>query len=253
MYTRLKKIPYKSILLVMAGATILSFGTFNFNYQNSVTEGGILGLLLLFKNLFNISPSLTSVVLDFSLFLFGTRYFGKSFLMYSFLSTATFSTTYGIWEHIGPIVPSLSNHMLAASLLAGLFVGVGVGLVVLGGGASCGDDVIALVVSKLTPLKINWVYMITDFIVLALSLTYLSFYQIFWSLIAVTVSGKVIGIIHEFGEKRKAAQETDHPLLESPTEEEDTILTVNHSSTTEADEMNIDNEETLTLDSETAS
>ena len=183
MYTYLKKLPIKQISLVLLGATILSFGTFNFNYQNSVTEGGILGLLLLFKNLFDISPSITSVVLDFSLFFLGSRFFGKSFMIYSVLSTITFSITYSIWEAIGPLVPSLGEHMLLASLFAGLFVGVGVGLVVRGGGASGGDDVIALLVSKFTPLKVNWVYMITDFTVLGLSLTYLRFEQIFWSLI----------------------------------------------------------------------
>lgn len=196
MSTFLKMISLKSIGLVLLGATILSFGTFNFNYQNNVTEGGILGLLLLFKNLFNISPSLTSVVLDFSLFFLGSKFFGKTFMIYSVLSTITFSITYSIWEFIGPLVPSLSEHMLLASLFAGLFVGVGVGLVVRGGGASSGDDVLALLISKFTPLKVNWVYMISDFVVLLLSLTYLRFEQIFWSLIAVTVSGKVISLIY---------------------------------------------------------
>ena len=52
----------KSILLIIIGATILSFGSYNFNYQNNVTEGGVLGLLLLLQHVFNISPSITSVV-----------------------------------------------------------------------------------------------------------------------------------------------------------------------------------------------
>ena len=196
MYTYTRKLPIKQIGLVLAGGTILSFGMFHFNYQNNITEGGVLGLLLLFKNLFDFSPSATTLILDFSLFLLGTRFFGKSFMLYSVLSTLTFSITYSIWETTGPIVPSMDNNMLLASVLAGLFVGIGVGLVVRGGGAAGGDDVIALVVSKLTPLKVNWVYMITDFIVLGLSLTYLRFEQIFWSLIAVTVSGKVISLLY---------------------------------------------------------
>lgn len=186
----------KSALCIVLGACILSFGTYNFNYQNSVTEGGILGLLLLVKNLLNISPSITSVVLDFSLFFLGARFYGKKFLLFSFLSTTTFSLSYRFFESIGPIVPSLTNHMLFASILAGLFVGVGVGIIVRAGGASGGDDVIALLVSKFTPLKVHQVYLLTDITVLFLSLAYLSFYQIFWSLIAVTISGKVISLIY---------------------------------------------------------
>ena len=99
----------KSILLIIIGATILSFGSYNFNYQNNVTEGGVLGLLLLLQHVFNISPSITSVVIDFSLFTIGSKFFGKKFLLYSILSTITFSSTYKIWEKIGFLVPSFTN------------------------------------------------------------------------------------------------------------------------------------------------
>lgn len=186
----------KGILLIILGSTIISFGNYNFNYQNNITEGGVLGLLLLFKNLFDISPSITSLVIDLSLFALGSKFFGKKFLIYSLLSTITFSSTYKIWENIGFIVPSFSNNMIIGALFAGVAVGIGVGLVVRGGGAAGGDDVIALLVSKFTNLKINHVYLITDISVLLLSLTYLDFKQILFSIIAVTTSGKLIGLIY---------------------------------------------------------
>lgn len=194
----------KSILLIIIGATILSFGSYNFNYQNNVTEGGVLGLLLLLlQHVFNISPSITSVVIDFSLFTIGSKFFGKKFLLYSILSTITFSSTYKIWEKIGFLVPSFTNNMLIASILAGIGVGVGVGLVVRGGGASGGDDVIALLGNKLLKLKVNHVYLATDAIVLLMSLVYLDIKQVFFSIIAVTISGKIISIIYKDDEDNK--------------------------------------------------
>ena len=194
----------KSILLIIIGATILSFGSYNFNYQNNVTEGGVLGLLLLLlQHVFNISPSITSVVIDFSLFTIGSKFFGKKFLLYSILSTITFSSTYKIWEKIGFLVSSFTNNMLIASILAGIGVGVGVGLVVRGGGASGGDDVIALLGNKLLKLKVNHVYLATDAIVLLMSLVYLDIKQVFFSIIAVTISGKIISIIYKDDEDNK--------------------------------------------------
>ena len=193
----------KSILLIIIGATILSFGSYNFNYQNNVTEGGVLGLLLLLQHVFNISPSITSVVIDFSLFTIGSKFFGKKFLLYSILSTITFSSTYKIWEKIGFLVPSFTNNMLIASILAGIGVGVGVGLVVRGGGASGGDDVIALFGNKLLKLKGNHVYLASDAIVLLMSLVYLDIKQVFFSIIAVTISGKIISIIYKDDEDNK--------------------------------------------------
>lgn len=190
------RIELKNIGLVVLGASILAFGSYNFNYQNNITEGGVLGLLLLIKNVLNISPSITSLIIDLSLFIIGTKFFGKKFLIYSILSTVTFSNTYKLCENIGFVVPNLSNNMILASIMAGIGVGIGVGLVVRGGGVSGGDDVIALVGSKFTSLKVNHIYLISDGIVLLMSLIYLDFKQIMFSIIAVTISGKIISIIY---------------------------------------------------------
>ncbi len=187
----------KSVLLIILGSSILSFGSYNFNYQNSVTEGGVLGLILLIKNIFDISPAITSLIIDVSLFALGSKFFGKKFLLYSLVSTATFSITYKTWESIGFLIPSLMNNMLIGSILAGIFVGVGVGFVVRGGGAAGGDDVIALLGNRFTKLKVNHIYLITDAIVLLLSLVYLDFKQVFFSIIAVTISGKIISLIYK--------------------------------------------------------
>lgn len=209
-----KKQFMKSIGLVILGSSILAFGSYNFNYQNSVTEGGVLGLILLIKNIFDISPSITSLIIDISLFVLGSRFFGKRFLLYSLLSTVTFSTTYKIWESVGFLVPSFTNHMLIASILAGIGVGIGVGLVVRGGGAAGGDDVIALLVSRFSKLKINQVYLITDAIVLIMSLVYLDFKQVFFSIIAVTISGKIISMLH-IDNSEEDADEKDEYIEEN--------------------------------------
>lgn len=187
----------RNMALIILGSCILAFGSFNFNYQNNVTEGGVLGLLLLIKNIFDISPSITAIVIDLSLFALGAKFFGKQFLYLSVFASLLFSTWYKVWESIGFIVPNLNNNMLLASILAGLGVGLGIGIIVRAGGAAGGDDVIALVGSKITPLKLNHVYMITDLIVLLLSLTYLNFEQIFFSIIAVTISGKIISLMYD--------------------------------------------------------
>lgn len=210
----LKKETMQSIILIIIGATILSFGSYNFNYQNNITEGGVLGLLLLMQHVFNISPSITSVVIDFSLFAIGSKFFGKKFLLYSILSTVTFSTTYKIWESIGFLVPSFTNDMLIGSILAGISVGIGVGLVVRGGGASGGDDVIALLGNKFLKLKVNHVYLITDATVLLMSLIYLDINQIFYSMIAVTISGKIISIIYKGDEEnRNTIEEIENEII----------------------------------------
>ncbi|MBS6024651.1 MAG: YitT family protein [Paeniclostridium sordellii] len=193
----------KQIILVLIGSLILSFGLYNFNYQNNITEGGVLGFLLLLKNIFDIKLSLANLIIDIALLLVGYKFFGKKFIKYSILATISFSLSYSFFESIGPIIPKFDNLVLG-SIVAGLFVGLGSGLVVRAGGAAGGDDALALVISKTTSLKIGKIYMITDFFVLGLSLVYLSLSQIALSLIAVSVSGKVIDFVYSYKNKELA-------------------------------------------------
>ena len=195
----------KEIGLIILGSFILAFGIYNLNYQNNITEGGVLGVILLLKNVYGIDLSVASVFLDMSLFLLGYKFFGKKFLMYSILATLSFSSFCSVFESIGPIIPVFESKLIG-TILSGLFVGVGVGIVVRTGAAAGGDDALALVISKITSLTIGKVYMISDICILMLSLTYLSTYDIFWSLIAVNISGRLIDFIYNYKNTEKLAE-----------------------------------------------
>ena len=190
-------------LRIIMGSAILAFGVYNFYYLNNITEGGVLGLLLLLKNLYNIQPEIANIIIDLSLLLIGYKYFGKKFFMYSIFASISFSVLYDIFESIGPILPSI-NSMFISTVLAGISVGLGVGLIVTTGCAAGGDDALALVISKTTSLNIGRVYMLGDCAVLLLSLSYMSIDNILYSLVAVAISGNVIDYIYNHVKKSKS-------------------------------------------------
>ena len=82
-----KRTHAKHIILILLGSLILSFGIYNLNYQNNITEGGVLGLLLLLKNLFNIELSVANLIIDTALLIMAYKFFGKQFLIYSIIAT----------------------------------------------------------------------------------------------------------------------------------------------------------------------
>lgn len=88
-----------------------------------------------------------------------------------------------------------------AALLGGVFVGVGVGLIVRQGGSSGGDDALALVIHKLTGWRLSRAYLFTDLTVLFASLSYIPFRRIAFSLVTVTVSSLLIDYIKEWQPK----------------------------------------------------
>ena len=89
------------------------------------------------------------------------------------MASVSYAFFYSLHEKMGYMLPDLSPHPVFAAVLGGLFVGVGVGLVVRSGGASGGDDALALILNRVTKAKLEQCYFITDFVVLMLSLTYI--------------------------------------------------------------------------------
>ena len=184
-------------LLLVVGTGVLSFGLWNIHTQSAITEGGVLGMILLLQHWFKISPSITGVILDFSCYFIGWRMLGNRFLKNAVFSTCCFSLWYRLWERMGFVIPDLSSLPLVAAVVGAVFVGIGVGIVIKEGGAAGGDDALALVISKVGNVRISKAYLATDLTVLTLSLTYIPFGKIFYSLISVTLSSWIIDKIQD--------------------------------------------------------
>lgn len=198
-----KKSLWLTFLLMFLGCAVLSFGIYNVHSQSKITEGGVLGGVLLIQHWFKISPSISGFIMDITCYIIGWRVLGNSFLAKAIFSSLSFSLTYRLWETTGPFIPDLSAYPFIAAVLGGIFVGVGVGIVVRQGGAAGGDDTLALLISKFFKIPISKAYLSTDITVLTLSLSYIPFKNIFFSLITVTISSFLIGKIQNFSAKER--------------------------------------------------
>lgn len=192
----LKEIKLSSVLLLLLGSAILAFGLYNIHSMSNVTEGGILGLLLL-EYWFGISPSVSGFVLTILCYFLGWKLLGKRFLIYSFISSIGFSVFYRIFEQFDPLFPNIGEKPLLAAVVGALFVGISVGLCVRVGGAPTGDDALAMSLERVLPLDIQWIYLISDLVVLLISLTYIPVSRITYSLLTVVLSGQIIGLMQK--------------------------------------------------------
>lgn len=195
--------------VILLGSAILSFGLYNIHEQTRVTEGGVLGMTLFLQHWLGLTPAITSPIMDIACYLLAWRFLGNAFARYAVTASLAFSAFHGIWECFPPLLPDLSGHPALAAVLGALFVGIGVGLVVRIGGACGGDDALALVFSHLAGWPIARCYLISDLTVLALSLSYIPFTRILYSLITVTISSALIGWVQNFGRRPGRAPETE--------------------------------------------
>ena len=180
-----------------------AFGMYNIHAVADVTEGGVLGLTLLLEQWLAISPALSGLFLNGICYFLGWRTFGKEFIYLSMVAAGGFSVGYGICECFPPIWPEIANMPLLAALLGALFIGIGAGICVRTGGATCGDDALAMSLSKITKIDIQWIYLISDLTVLGLSLSYIPLKKIGYSLLTVILSGQIIGWIQKINVKKR--------------------------------------------------
>ena len=193
----------KNSLIALLGGTVLAFGLYHIHAQSGVTEGGQLGLTLLLHHWWRISPALSGFVINAICYIIGWRTLGKTFLVYSGISAVSFSVIYRICEQFPPLWPGLGHYPLVAALLGAVFVGIGCGLCVRVGGAPSGDDALAMSLSRICKIKIEYVYMISDVTVLLLSLSYIPIRRIGFSLLTVLLSSKLVGLVQRFPWQKK--------------------------------------------------
>ncbi|MDO5152920.1 MAG: YitT family protein [Eubacteriales bacterium] len=182
-------------LVAFLASAFQAFGMYNIHALSGVTEGGIFGLILLLAHWFHLSPAISSFVLNASCYALGWRTLGRDFIGYSIAASCGYSTAYAVCERFPPLWPQIASMPLTASIVGALFIGIGAGLCVRVGGATSGDDALAMSLNRLTKIPIQWLYLISDLTVLGLSLSYIPLKRIGYSLLTVVLSGQIIGWI----------------------------------------------------------
>nr|WP_317448718.1 YitT family protein [uncultured Sellimonas sp.] len=194
------------IFWIAVGAGIATFGIHNIHEQTGITEGGVIGMMLLLHHWFHIPSGWSTPVLDISCYLLAFRFLGGHFIKVSILSTFCVSMFYNLWDLFPYMLPDLSAYPLAAALLGGVFVGIGVGLIVRQGGSSGGDDALALSISRVTGWRLSRAYLFTDLVVLGLSISYIPVIRIAFSVVTVMLSSLLIDFVQNF--RRQPEPET---------------------------------------------
>jgi uncharacterized membrane-anchored protein YitT (DUF2179 family) len=187
----------KNIVLIIIGAAIMSFGLVNFNMQNKLAEGGFTGITLLFYFLFKWDPSYSNLLLNIPLFFLGWKLLGRNTFYYTIIGTVGVSVFLWIFQRNVIDMP-LKHDLTLAALFAGVFTGIGLGIIFRYGGTTGGVDIIARLVHKYTGGTMGKTMFLFDACVITLSLiTYLNYKQAMYTLVAVFVGARVIDFMQE--------------------------------------------------------
>lgn len=187
----------KNIFFILVGAAIFSFGLVHFNMQNNLAEGGFTGLTLIIYQLTGFDPSYSNLLLNIPLFFIGWKYLGRTSFYYTMIGTVGLSLWIWIF-HKYQITMALGDDLMLVALFAGVFVGVGLGIIFRYGGTTGGVDIIARFANKYLGMGVGRAMFIFDACVIGLSIvTYLSYREAMYTLVAVFIASRVVDFIQE--------------------------------------------------------
>lgn len=194
----------RHIVWMLLGSMLLAFSYYHINFQNHLAEGGFVGLALIGKYTFDWSPALTVLMLDIPVFIAAWFFKGRRFIMNTAMATGVFSLTYELCERYSPWAMNFGSNMVLAAVVSGVLTGFAAGIVLRHGGATGGDDIVALFISRWTKLSVGTVFIIIDIVVLLVSLFYLPLWDTLYTILAVSIGGKVITWTVQAGVPRRA-------------------------------------------------
>ncbi|GAA0599935.1 YitT family protein [Virgibacillus siamensis] len=188
---------FKNIFFILLGSAIFSFGIVHFNMQNNLGEGGFTGITLLLYFLWGWDPAISNLILNIPVFFIGWKFLGRTTFLYTILGTAAVSVFLYVFQ-INPIEIDLHSDMTLAALFAGVFIGVGLGIIFRYGGTTGGVDIIARLVHKYVGWSMGRTMFLFDFVVITTSVfSILDLVNGMYTLVAVYVGARVIDFIQE--------------------------------------------------------
>jgi uncharacterized membrane-anchored protein YitT (DUF2179 family) len=190
----------KSVLAILTGSALMGFGINYFNIANGLAEGGVTGITILLKFMFNWDPGLVNLLLNIPLLLLGWKVLGKISLIYTIIGTISLSLFLSLF---GSMRLELDDPLLAA-LYAGVSVGIGLGIIFRFGGTTGGVDIIARLLNKYIGWSIGRTMFLADVLVIGISLLYLDLTRAMYTLVAVFIGARVIDFVQEGAYAAKA-------------------------------------------------
>ncbi|WIV18373.1 YitT family protein [Paenibacillus polygoni] len=195
----MKKRMYDMVMLIV-GAFIFALAVNLFIIPNDFGEGGVTGISIILFYLFQWSPAVVSLVANSILLIIGYRLLDKTTTVYTIIVVA-FNA---LFLHLTENWYIASNEPVINAIFAGLFAGVGIGLIIRVGGTTAGTTILARLANKFWDWNISYALLFFDLIVAGLSIFVIGVEKTMFTVLILYIGTKAMEFIIEGLNPRKA-------------------------------------------------
>lgn len=170
---------------------------------NKISPGGVTGIATALEYLFGLPTGLTIFVINMPILLLGLKKIGKFFILRTAFVTVILSLSMTLAE---AVLPQFYIDNILASAFGGIFMGLGLSLIILRGATTGGVDILAKLINKrFRHLTVGRLILILDAFVIAVAvLAYRNVESALYSAVAMYATSTVMDKILYGGDAGKA-------------------------------------------------
>ena len=190
-----------SYVTLVIGAMIAALAIEEFLVPCTILDGGIVGISIMINNLSKIPLGVLTLVLNIPFLIAGMRKLGTKFIIKSAVAMVVFSSSLEIFA---PLTDMTRDYLLAVCF-GGVFLGIGVGLVIRSGGCLDGTETVAIFLNRRFNLPVGQTVLFINIMIYTTAGFLFGFDRAMYSLLTYFITSKVIDFVEAGVEQAKAA------------------------------------------------
>lgn len=180
----------KRLLYIFFGASLAAISLQLFMVKNHVIDGGIVGVSIILSQISNIEIGLFLLLLNTPFLFLGYSYLGKRFITLSLFAVLILS----FGSHLLEPYQALTDNPLLVIIFGGVFLGLGIGIVIRYGGSLDGTEILAILFSKRSFFTIGQIVLFINFFIFGCSIFIFGVKEAIFSLATFFIAYKTIDL-----------------------------------------------------------
>jgi uncharacterized membrane-anchored protein YitT (DUF2179 family) len=189
----------KEITLIIIGSLFFALGVNWFAIPNELGEGGVTGISMIFYYLLGWSPGISNFIMNSLLLAIGYKVLNKRVTWYTIIAVFSTSLFIHLTEGMGHPV-----DIMLGTVFSGVFIGIGLGLVLRSGGTTGGSTIIARMLNQHFGWGVSTSMFVFDILVVIGSSFVIGIENTMYTGISIYISTKILDYLIDGFDTRKA-------------------------------------------------
>lgn len=189
-----------SLLMLTTGAAVAAFALEEFLVPNHIFDGGVTGTGMILVHFVPLNLGILIILLNIPFLLYASKQIGRVFLLKAAYAMAMFSFMLAVFRDM----QNATEDLLLATAFGGVFLGVGVGMVLRGGGCLDGTEIVGIIISRKTSMSVGKTVLLINIMIYTIAGIEFGLDRGMYSLLTYFITSKVIDLVETGFDEAKA-------------------------------------------------